>query len=137
MKQFKSWYKGPKKLEYLTSTEYQDEIFKFFDDTYPGTKDNPTKLAALMTSDDPRTALENNAGSTDEECDPTDSDNNKNKETCPSGFEFVDWIGCVHVADLMMSYEEASAYCNQKSSSELLYFDSWEAIESFNNYEIQ
>ena len=136
MKQFKSWYKGAKRLEKLSSTEYQDEIFKFFDDTYPGTKDNPTKLAALMTSDNPRTALENNAGSTDEECDPTDNDKNKNEETCPSGFEFVEYTGCVHVAEIMMPYNEAATYCNEKLGSQLLYFDSYDAIESFNKYDL-
>ena len=145
MRQFRTWYNGKnklKRLDQLSNAERQQEIFKFFDDVYPGTKDDPTKLAALMTSDDPKTAVENNAALQDDKCDSEDDskssdqvNNPSSNDICPSDFDFLEYNGCVHMAYIMMTYNEAQEYCNQKSSSQLLHFESYKAVEWFNNYE--
>ena len=147
MRQFKTWYNGKNKLkrfDQLSNAERQEEIFKFFDDVYPGTNDDPTKLAALMTSDDPKTAVENNAALQDDKCNSEDGSKSSdqvnkpsNNDICPSDFDFLEYNGCVHMADTMMTYNEAQEYCNQKSSSQLLNFESYKAVEWFNNYESQ
>ena len=145
MRQFKAWlqekYNGKRNFDDLSTDEKQEEIFKFFNDTYPGTKDDPTKLAALMTSDDPKTAVENNAVLNDDNCDSKDNTQNTAKlnklssnDICPSGFEFLEYNECIHMADIMMTYKEAREYCKSKSSSQLLYFDSYKAVELFDNY---
>jgi hypothetical protein len=119
------------------------EASTFLHDVYPGAKDSPIKLVSLMTSDDPKKTVESKAvlkQDDDSGCDSsekiTDALNKQlSNDSCPSDFEVVVDNGCIHTGGRKMTYNEATDYCNQKSGSELLYFDSYQGIESFQEYQ--
>ena len=78
----------------------------------------------------------------DLECDVSDNLNvletlNKqlNNDSCPNGFDMLkDQKTCIHEASNMYSYDEATRYCTEKQGSDLLYFESYEELESLHLY---
>ena len=106
---------------------------EFLRDVYPGAKDKPTKLVALMTSDDPQKALQNEAvvlPAQHEECNERKTreiintlNKQLNNDFCPEGFTKFDNVGCVSVADSEMTYKQASDYCMGMDGSVILQLD--------------
>ena len=127
---------GPWKLTYHEMMIHVDEFLR---DVYPGAKDKPTKLVHLLTSNQPRKMLANDAvmyQSFEEVCDAESNEEtlkmlnqNLNNETCPIGFSFLEGIGCIHTAGTQMAYNEAKEYCAQLEESVILEFGSKEELE--------
>ena len=125
----------------LTPEIMMEQAESFIKDVYPGAKGKPTMLTKMMTSDNPDVSIQNAAIlQPEEECDPssnTDIANELNKQlqndTCPEGFEMVQGSNyCVHEKGTLMTYDEASKYCDGKSGSNLLYLDTVEDLSSLN-----
>ena len=54
-------------------------------------------------------------------------------DTCPEGFEMAQGSNyCVHEKGTLMTYDEASKYCNDNSGSKLLYLDTVQELSSLN-----
>ena len=96
-----------------------------------------------MTSDDPKKSVENKAvlkQDDDAGCDSSEKiadalNKQLSNDSCPDEFESVVDNGCIHTGGRKMRYNEATDYCKQKSGSELLYFESYQSIESFQEYQ--
>ena len=130
----------------LTYDEMMSHVDEFLKDVYPGAKDKPTKLVHLLTSNQPRKMMANDAvmyKSFEEKCDEASNEEtlemlNKdlNNDTCDVGFEMVIGVGCLHTANTQMAYDEANSYCTQQGGSQLLHFTSNEELQSFKGYPI-
>lgn len=132
---------------HLNSTQIEIEGRNFLRDVYPGAKDKPTKLVSLLTTNDPKKMLENDAliqpNGENNECDSSENnqivkDLNKqlNKDFCPNDFELVDGIGCLHSSRIDMSYDEASRYCADQDGSNLLTFNTYLELKTLQDKEI-
>ena len=132
---------------HLNSAQIELEGLNFLRDVYPGAKDKPTKLVSLLTTNDPKKMLENEAliqpNGKNEECDSSENDQivkdlNKqlNKDFCPDNFELVDGIGCLHSSGIDMSYDEADRYCADQDGSNILTFNTYQELKTIQNKEI-
>ena len=118
--------------------EYVDEFLK---DVYPGANGKPTQLVKLLSSDNPKLSIQNDAIlGLEEECDPLDNleifESMKkalSNDTCPEGFTMLENLYCIHTGDDQITYKEADEYCRQMGGSELLHIDSEEEIISLYN----
>ena len=117
----------------LTQDEMMDEVKAFLKDVYPGAKAKPTMITRLMTSDNPKLYVQNEAVlQLEEECDPSSNADivkvlNKQllNDSCPEHFTMVQNSGfCIHESRTKMTYNEADQYCRDVIDSKLLYFDS-------------
>ena len=130
----------------VTYDEMLLEMEDFMRDVYPGAKDIPTKFVTLMTSDDPKQAVENEAvvlPVQEEECDETSNrvivnDLNKqlNNDFCPDGFTKFGNIGCVMAAESKMDYNEASTYCQEMDGASIIQLNSYEDIKVLDEHNI-
>ena len=134
---------GSRKLTYGQMMAYVDDFLK---DVYPGARDNPTKLVHLLTSDQPRKMIANDAvmyQSMEEKCDTANNKEylellNKNleNETCANGYDLIPGNLCVHSPDSLMDFGDSVDYCQQQSGAKILQLDSYEAFNAFNGYTI-
>jgi len=126
---------------------YQDMINymkEFMREVYPGARDKPTKLTRLMWSRDPKKSLEIAVilNQTDEvECDESHNQNvlqnmnkNLNGDVCPETFQMVEGNDCIHTSKEEMTYDEADHYCNAQNWATLVGFESYDALNSFQQY---
>ena len=123
----------------MTYDEMLYGIEEFLNDVYPGVKGMPTELVSLMTSNDPKKALENKAVLHPEEeveCDPliaTEFLDNLNKQLdnniCPSSFQMIGNLGCIHSSEKKMTYSEATDYCTRQANSQLLHLETVEDVD--------
>ena len=127
----------------LTEKETTEQVVAFLNDVYPGAIGNPTMVTKLMTSDDPKLTLQNEAVlQLEEECDPSSNSDitkalNKylNNDTCPEGFGIAQGSNyCIHASTTSMSYNEASKYCNSHSGSGIFFLDTHDDLTSLNNF---
>ena len=125
----------------LTPEIMMEQAESFIKDVYPGAKGKPTMLTKMMTSDNPDVSIQNAALlQPEEECDPssnTEIANEMNKQlqndTCPEGFEMAQGSNyCIHEKGTLMTYDEASKYCDDKSGSKLLHLDTVQDLSSLN-----
>ena len=121
----------------LAQNEMMDQVEVFLQDVYPGAKGNPTKLAKLMTSNNPEMYVQNEAiFQLEKECDPDSNveivetlNKQLNNDPCPKGFDIVKGLEyCVHKANTEMTYNEASQYCDDLVGSKLFYLDTYEDL---------
>ena len=121
----------------LTQDEMMDEVKAFLKDVYPGAKAKPTMITRLMTSDNPKLYVQNEAVlQLEEECDPSSNADivkvlNKQllNDSCPEHFTMIQESGyCIHESRTKMTYNEAAQYCRDVIDSKLLYFDSHEDV---------
>ena len=141
--QIENMANGSHKLSYDQMMEYVDDFLR---DVYPGAKDKPTKLVHLLTSDQPRKMIANDAvmyQSMEEKCDTTNNKEylellNKNleNETCADGYDMISDIRCVHSSDSLMDFDEAVDFCQQQDGAKILELGSYEAFNAFTGYEI-
>ena len=129
----------------MTEDEMMEQVEDFLKAVYPGANGKPTQLIKLLSSDNPRSALQNEAVlGLEETCDPSSNHeivNNLNKElnndSCPDGFEMLgDSNYCVHTTEKLLSYNEASQYCYAQKGAELFYLDSYEDLNALNELEM-
>ena len=122
----------------LTEEEMTQKVAEFLSDVYPGAEGKPTMLTKMLTSDNPTVSMQNDAFlEKEEECDPSSNAdmakalNKKIKnETCPEGFEMKPGSKyCLHAARALMTYNEASQYCKERSGSSLFNPETSEDIE--------
>ena len=98
----------------VTHEEMLLHIDDFLRDVYPGAKDNPRKYLSLMTSDEPRKVVKNEAvllGLQNQQCDERSNreivknfNKQLNHDYCPEGFVKLGNIGCILVAESQMNY---------------------------------
>ena len=145
-RQFKDYISQKKRPQSkLTNEEMMRQVEDFLKNVYPGSKGNPTELIKVMTSSDPKTALQNEALSGKEEkCDSSFNheiantlNKDLNNDTCPDGFEMLGNLYCVHQAGVQMSNDEAYQYCNDQGGAELLHLDSYEDLYALNKYIVE
>ena len=127
----------------FTEEEIVDWAVAFLNNVYPGASANPTLLTRLMTSDNPKVYIENEAVlKMDEECDGSSNADftqvlNKQlkNDTCPKEFEMAHGSNfCLHVVNTPMTYSDASQHCNDLRGSSLLYLENVEDIDSSNKF---
>lgn len=132
-RQLKTYINSAKEgSETLTADSMMQYVDQFLRDVYPGANGKPTQLVKLLSSDNPRLSIQNDAIlDLEEDCDPSENIDifeNMNKalmnDTCPEGFNLMDNIYCIHVGDKPMSYSEAVQYCDQSGGTEVLYIES-------------
>ena len=125
----------------VTPEIMMEQVESFIKDVYPGAKGKPTMLTKMLTSDNPEVSIQNAAVlQPEEECDPssnTDIANELKKQlqndTCPEGFEMAQGSNyCIHEKRTLMTYDEASNYCDARSGSKLLYLDTVKDLSSLN-----
>ena len=132
-RQLKSYIKQKKgDAETLTIDKMMEHVDEFLTDVYPGANGKPTQLVKLLSSENPKLSIQNDAilGLNDA-CDPSiniDAFENLNKElsndTCPEGFRMLSSLYCIHSGKERMTYNEAEEYCDHKGGANLLHFDS-------------
>ena len=134
---------GSNRLSYDQMMEYVDDFLR---DVYPGAKDKPTKLVHLLTSDQPRRMIANDAvmyQTMEEKCDTANNEEylkllNKNLEndTCGDGFDLTSDNRCVHSPNTLMDFDDAVDYCHKHDGAKILHLESYEAFNAFKGYNI-
>ena len=122
--------------EALTVDKMMEYVDEFLKDVYPGANGKPTQLVKLLSSDNPRISIQNDAIlGLDEDCDPSaniDIFESLNKalsnDTCPEGFHLLDKLYCIHAGNNAMTYKDAAEYCHQEGGAELLHIDSTQEL---------
>ena len=124
--------------ETLTVDKMMEYVDEFLKDVYPGANGKPTQLVKLLSSDNPRLTIQNDAIlGLEEDCDP--STNNDifeslskalSNDTCPEGFHMLDKLYCIRVGNNAMKYKDAVDYCHQEGGAELLHIDSTHELTS-------
>ena len=137
----KSIGNGSQKLSYDEMMIYVDDFLR---DIYPGAKDKPTKLVHLLTSDQPRKMIANDAvmyHSMDEKCNTANNEeylellnNNLENDTCSDGFDLIGDNRCVHSSNALMDFSEAVEYCQHQDGAQLIQFGTYEAFDAFKEY---
>ena len=118
--------------ETLTVDKMMEYVDEFLKDVYPGANGKPTQLVKLLSSDNPRISIQNDAIlGLEEDCDPSSNidifeslSKALSNDTCPEGFHMLDKLYCIHAGDSAMTYKDAGEYCHQEGGAELLYIDS-------------
>ena len=128
----------------MTFDEMLLEAKNFLRDVYPGAKETPTKLVTLMEADDPEVIVQNEAvllPNVEKSCDLAsnlETFENLNKhlqnDLCPEGFEMIDGLGCIHISELQLTYNEASDYCKRQNGAEILLLVSEDEFKIVNEY---
>ena len=118
----------------------------FLREIYPGAKDKPTKLVHLLTSDQPRKMIANDAvlyQSMEEKCNMANNEeylellnNNLENETCTDGYDLISDNQCVHSSDTLMDFDETVNYCQQQDGAQMLQLGTYDAFSAFKGYEI-
>ena len=140
---FENTTNGSQKLTYDQMMVYVDDFLR---DIYPGAKDKPTKLVHLLTSDQPRKMIANDAvlyQSMEEKCNMANNEeylellnNNLENETCTDGYDLISDNQCVHSSDTLMDFDEAMDYCQQQDGAQMLQLGTYDAFSAFKGYEI-
>ena len=142
-RQFKEYIgKKPGKNSKLNPQEMVEQVEDFLRHVYPGVNGQPTDFVKLLTSDNPKSTIQNDAVlGLDEKCDPSSNDEivatlNKdlNNDSCPDGFEMLGALYCVHTPRIQMTNNEANQYCDDQGGAKLLYLDSYEDLHALNKY---
>ena len=130
----------------MTFDEMMLEAKNFLSDVYPGAKDTPSKLVTLMEADDPEIIVQNEAvllPNVEKSCDVAsnlETFENLNKhlqnDLCPEGFEMIDGLGCIHISELELNYNEASDYCKRQNGAEILLLVSEDEFKTVNEYNV-
>ena len=130
----------------ITQKEMMIEVKEFMREVYPGAMEKPTTLIRLMISKEPKETIENEAVLQNEDanqCDPSSNvdivntlNKQLNKDLCPDGFQMFEHLGCIHSVQTPMTYNEATRYCNSESGAQLLYLDSYEALQALKEHNI-
>ena len=140
---FENKNNGSHKLTYDQMMDYVDDFLR---EIYPGAKDKPTKLVHLLTSDQPRKMIANDAvmyQSMEEKCDTANNkeylellNNNLENETCTDDYDLISDNQCVHSSDTLMDFDEAVNYCQQQDGAQILELGTYDAFNAFKGYEI-
>ena len=140
---FENKNNGSHKLTYDQMMDYVDDFLR---EIYPGAKDKPTKLVHLLTSDQPRKMIANDAvmyQSMEEKCDTANNkeylellNNNLENETCMDDYDLISDNQCVHSSDTLMDFDEAVNYCQQQDGAQILELGTYDAFNAFKGYEI-
>ena len=125
-------------MTHLTTKKLEDLLNEFLSEVYPGAKDNPTKFASILSSDDPEQAMENKAVLVPDDkpqCNERDNQdllnnlNQKMSRECPWPFENLDDTTCILQGEVEMTYDEASSFCRAHDGSKIHYLTTWEEME--------
>lgn len=124
----------------MTKLEMEAIVNDFLRNNYPGSRGNPTKVATLLISDNPKKVVQNQAvflsPIEEAECNETNLNivHDLNKEfnlmTCPPGFIMVDEKRCVIVSKTEMSYENASLHCNDVMGGVIFELESYDDLKA-------
>ena len=130
----------------MTIDEMMMEAKNFLRDVYPGAKDTPSKLVSLMEADDPEVIVQNEAvllPNVEKSCDVASNletfENlmkHLQNDLCPEGFELIDGLGCIHISELQLTYDEASDYCKRQNGAEILLLVSEDEFKVVNEYNV-
>ena len=133
-------------LWHLDYAQMMAETKKFLKDVYPGAKDKPTRLINLLTSNDPKKMIDNEAilkPNGAEACNQSTNyeildtlNKHLNNDPCPDGFVMYEHLGCIHSNQQSMTYGDAMDYCGEIAGSQLLYFESYEEIKTLEKFKI-
>ena len=135
--------KSRNNLTTFTEEEMAEQAVAFLNDVYPGATGKPTLVTKLLASDNPQSAIENEAVlQLEEKCDPSiNADITKalnkylNNDTCPKGFAIAQGSNyCLHAGSRQMSYNEASKYCNEQSGSRLFFLETYDELHGLSNF---
>ena len=132
-----------KDVSKMTDEQMMEQVEDFLRDVYPGANGKPTQLIKLLSSDNPKGALQNEAVlGIAETCDPSSNleilnslNKELNNDSCPDEFEKLgDAKYCIHSNEALMTYNEATEYCNEQRNAELFYLDSYEDLRALNKH---
>ena len=120
----------------LTHTGFQCCLELFLEETYPGVnKNNPTKIAKMMNTNDPGQELKNEAillPEEDTKCDENsalkyfDHLNEKLKRYCPDPFQQFSGSKCIMEASMEATYDDAFTFCKENGGANILPLDTFE-----------
>ena len=108
----------------------------FLDETFYGAyPNNPTKIATLLSTEDPDKSMEMKSivlGEEEAICDESNklevlnNMNEKLQRTCPEPFQKYNASFCIKSSGQEMSYDEAYSYCKELSGADIFFLGSFE-----------